>query len=78
MSFLKVSESKFRFSSNFYKFSFRIFIVFCFEVIWPWQAWKGVRDWLIFEDIELGNPFREVTLNSKGINWFWGEEYFNH
>ena len=31
----EVAEAKFWISSNFYKFSFRIFVVLGFEVIWP-------------------------------------------
>ena len=40
----EVVEAKFWISSIFIEFSFRIFILFGFEVVWPWRPQKGLRD----------------------------------
>ena len=51
----EVAEAKFWIPSTFYKFSFRIFCVLCFEVVWPQRPrrpQKGLRNFFknnIFE-----------------------------
>ena len=52
----KVAEAKFWISSSFYKFSFRIFVVLDFEVVWPrrlQRLQKGV--WEFFQKLCFWN-----------------------
>ena len=52
----QVAEAKFWVSSSFYKFSFRIFVVLDFEVVWPRRPQrprKGVREF--FQKLHFWN-----------------------
>ena len=63
----EVTEAKFWISSSFCKFSFRIFVVLDFEVVWPRRPQRPRRSELVgFQTMLILDPF-DMTFDAVGV-----------
>ena len=73
----EVAEAKFWISSIFNEFSFRIFVVLSFKVVWPWRPrrpQKGLREF--FQILHFWNQC-VPTKKMRNVTAFWSKFAIN-